>query len=95
VLARLLRARLESLIPASYGQLASLAQRFRERVRRVLPAPSRRPFWERMLQGPIAELVFSGRIKQAEEALERALEDSAQRGPQPGRSICRRWTRRS
>jgi uroporphyrin-III C-methyltransferase/precorrin-2 dehydrogenase/sirohydrochlorin ferrochelatase len=84
VLARLLRARLESLIPASYGQLASLAQRFRERVRRVLPASSRRPFWERMLQGPIAELVFSGRIKQAEEALERALEDSAQRGPQPG-----------
>jgi uroporphyrin-III C-methyltransferase/precorrin-2 dehydrogenase/sirohydrochlorin ferrochelatase len=84
VLARLLRARLESLIPAGYGQLAKLAQRFRERVKRALPVPSRRPFWERMLQGPIAELVFSGRIRQAEEELERALADSAQRGPQPG-----------
>src|SRR5512134_1783550 len=84
VLARLLRARVESLIPAGYGQLAKLAQRFRERVKRALPVPSRRPFWERMLQGPIAELVFSGRIRQAEEELERALADSAQRGPEPG-----------
>jgi uroporphyrin-III C-methyltransferase/precorrin-2 dehydrogenase/sirohydrochlorin ferrochelatase len=84
VLARLLRARLESLIPASYGELAGLAQRFRERVKRTLPQPSRRPFWERMLQGPVAQLALSGRIRQAEEALERALEDPAQRGPEPG-----------
>jgi uroporphyrin-III C-methyltransferase/precorrin-2 dehydrogenase/sirohydrochlorin ferrochelatase len=84
VLARLLRARLESLIPATYGQLASLAQRFRERVKRALPPSSRRPFWERVLQGPIAELVLSGRLRQAEDSLELALEDSAQRGPEPG-----------
>ncbi|MCK6429503.1 MAG: siroheme synthase CysG, partial [Burkholderiaceae bacterium] len=81
VLARLLRARLESLIPATYGQLAQLAQRFRERVKRALPPPARRPFWERVLQGPIAGLVFSGRLQQAEEALERELDDSTQRAP--------------
>mgnify|MGYP001279539473 CR=1 FL=1 len=84
VLARLLRARLESLIPASYGQLASLAQRFRDKVRQALPPQQRRPFWERVLQGPIAELVLSGRLLQAERALARAIADPAQGGPATG-----------
>jgi len=81
VLARLIRARLESLIPATYGQLAQLAQRFRERVKRALPPPARRPFWERVLQGPIAGLVFSGRLEQAEAELEREIDDPARRTP--------------
>ncbi len=84
VLARLLRARLETLIPSAYGQLASLAQRFRDRVKQALPQAQRRPFWERFYQGPIAELVFSGRVQQAERALERAIEDAAASGPAPG-----------
>ena len=33
VLARLIRSRLESLIPAGYGRLAELAGKFRERVK--------------------------------------------------------------
>ncbi len=84
VLARLLRARLEALIPSAYGQLAGLAQRFRDQVKHLLPAPARRPFWERVLQGPIAELVFSGRLPQAERLLAQSLDESAQRGPAPG-----------
>jgi uroporphyrin-III C-methyltransferase/precorrin-2 dehydrogenase/sirohydrochlorin ferrochelatase len=73
VLARLLRARLEALIPAGYGDLAKLAQRFRARVANAVPAAARRGFWERVLQGPIAELVFSGRLRQAEADLEAAV----------------------
>ena len=84
VLARLLRARLETLIPAAYGELAKLAQRFRDRVKSALPQPQRRPFWERVLTGPIAELVFSGRLPQAERALAQAIDDSAHEGPPPG-----------
>ncbi len=84
VLARLLRARLETLIPAAYGELATLAQRFRDRVKGALPQPQRRPFWERVLTGPIAELVFSGRLPQAERALARAIDDAAHRGPPEG-----------
>jgi uroporphyrin-III C-methyltransferase/precorrin-2 dehydrogenase/sirohydrochlorin ferrochelatase len=84
VLARLLRARLETLVPAAYGDLARLAQRFRDRVKRALPQPARRPFWERVLAGPIAELVFSGRLPQAERALAQAIDDSSNRGPQSG-----------
>ncbi|MDH3377008.1 MAG: siroheme synthase, partial [Gammaproteobacteria bacterium] len=47
VLARLLRARLETLIPASYGQLATLVQGFRDRVKaRFSTSNKRRLFWE-------------------------------------------------
>jgi len=84
VLARLLRARLESLIPAAYGDLAALARRFRDRVKQSLPQPQRRPFWEHVLTGPIAELVFSGRLPQAERALAQAVDDAAHRGPPEG-----------
>lgn len=76
VLARLLRARLESLIPAGYGRLAALAGAYRDRVKARFKPAERRRFWERALQGPIAELVFSGRDAEAREALEATLEDT-------------------
>ena len=74
VLARSMRARLETLIPQQYGQLAQLASRWRERVKQALPEADRRRFWEKVLQGPIAEQVFSGRVAQAEEAMTEALD---------------------
>ena len=76
VLARLLRARLESLIPAGYGRLAALAGAFRDRVKARFKPPERRRFWERVLQGPIAELVLSGRDAEARKALQAALDDT-------------------
>jgi len=79
VLARLLRGRLESLIPAAYGRLAALAAGFRDKVKRYIPAPQRRAFWEQVLQGPIAELVLSGR----EGAARVALDDALERGIEP------------
>ncbi len=74
VLARLLRGRLESLIPATYGRLAALAAGFRDQVKQRIPMAQRRAFWEKILQGPIAELVLSGREAAARAALETALE---------------------
>jgi uroporphyrin-III C-methyltransferase/precorrin-2 dehydrogenase/sirohydrochlorin ferrochelatase len=74
VLARLLRGRLESLIPVTYGRLAALAAGFRDRVKQRIPAAQRRAFWEKVLQGPIAELVLSGREGAACKALETTLE---------------------
>jgi len=74
VLARLVRARLETLIPATYGRLAKLAADYRQRVKdKFRHPPDRRKFWERVLQGPIAEMVFSGRDKAAREALDATL----------------------
>lgn len=74
VLARLLRARLETLIPASYGRLAALAARFRHQVKQRLPdTTERRRFWEKVFQGPVAELVYTGRDDEASAALQTAL----------------------
>jgi uroporphyrin-III C-methyltransferase/precorrin-2 dehydrogenase/sirohydrochlorin ferrochelatase len=75
VLARLLRARLESLIPARIGQLARLAGDFRDRVKRHFFDPrARRIFWERILQGRVAELVLSGDTEAARRQLTEAIE---------------------
>ncbi len=74
VLARLLRTRLESIIPAAYGQLAAFVGSFRKQVQKVLPDTSvRRAFWEKELQGRFAELVYNGRLDAAKAHLEQAL----------------------
>ncbi len=75
VLARVLRARLETMIPAAYGRLASLMKDFRGRVRSRFPdVRLRRRFWEHVLQGPVAETLFAGREAEALSELERQLE---------------------
>ena len=74
ILARLLKSRLETLIPAAYGRLAVLARTFRADVKaRFNNARDRRIFWEEMLQGPTAELVFARRESEAQESLKQAL----------------------
>lgn len=83
VLARLLRARLETMIPAAYGRLAASAASFRERVKLHFSHPAkRRMFWERALQGPFAEMIFAGREQAAQDYLERSLESEADDMPQ-------------
>jgi uroporphyrin-III C-methyltransferase/precorrin-2 dehydrogenase/sirohydrochlorin ferrochelatase len=79
VLARLLRARLESFIPSAYGRLAVLVDEFRQRVKQRFPdSRQRRYFWENVLQGRVAELLFAGHEQEAREALEGAIEDTEQ-----------------
>ncbi len=74
VLARLLRAKIEAAIPPAYGQLASLADKFRDKVKQHIKEPAqRRIFWEKAFQGAIAEQVFSGLTQEAEQQLEQAL----------------------
>lgn len=75
VLARLLRARLETLIPASYGRLAQLMARFRGHVKQRYPKmQERRRFWEHILQGPVAEMIYAGQDSEALDALEKIIE---------------------
>lgn len=84
VLARLLRARLETMIPIAYGRLAALAARFRERVKnRHTASAARRIFWEKTLQGPVAELVFAGRDEAAAKMLGDLI-DAAEDAPARG-----------
>jgi uroporphyrin-III C-methyltransferase/precorrin-2 dehydrogenase/sirohydrochlorin ferrochelatase len=80
VLARLIRAKIETWIPATYGQLANLGKRFRERVKQLFPdVQQRRVFWEDVFQGQIAESVFAGKLEEGERLLEARLAGAAPR----------------
>jgi len=73
-LARRVRAQLESLLPARLGELAQLAGRARERVRRALPQiERRRRFWDGLFSGSIATRVYAGDLAGAEAQLTREL----------------------
>ncbi|MEX0296849.1 siroheme synthase CysG [Pseudomonas putida] len=77
VLARLIRAKLETWIPSTYGELAALAARFRHKVKALYPdVNQRRGFWETVFQGPIAERQLAGQGAEAERLLQ-AMVDGA------------------
>ncbi|MGB5426714.1 MAG: siroheme synthase CysG [Gammaproteobacteria bacterium] len=85
VLARLLRSRLESFIPAAYGRLAQLVDDYRERVKQRFTVPEqRRYFWENILQGRVAELLFAGHEEKARTALQEAIDDTDAHYNDPG-----------
>jgi uroporphyrin-III C-methyltransferase/precorrin-2 dehydrogenase/sirohydrochlorin ferrochelatase len=74
VLARMIRARLESLVPAGYGRLAQLCADYRDQVKaRFQQQRDRRRFWDRVLQGGVAERIFSGHMDEAKVAMEKEL----------------------
>jgi uroporphyrin-III C-methyltransferase / precorrin-2 dehydrogenase / sirohydrochlorin ferrochelatase len=83
VLARLLRGKIEALIPHRFGALAGLAAKYRERVKAALPkGPTRKAFWEEIFEGEVAEQVFSGNQVEAEQQLEARIDQgcSTQQG---------------
>jgi uroporphyrin-III C-methyltransferase/precorrin-2 dehydrogenase/sirohydrochlorin ferrochelatase len=78
ILARMLKARLESLIPAGYGRLARLTGEFRIAVGKAISSPVvRRRFWETVLEGPIGEKALAGDDRGADADLARAIERAA------------------
>lgn len=82
VLARLIRAKLETWIPSTYGQLAGLAARFRTQVKNLFPdVTQRRAFWEEVFQGPIADRQLAGQGAEAERLLIAKIEGDAPIAP--------------
>ena len=78
VLARLLRARLETLIPQGYGKLAKLAGEFRSEVKAKIPTlTGRRQFWERAFEGQVSQLMFAGNETEATAQLKADLDSTA------------------
>src|SRR5699024_3034377 len=83
VLARLVRERIEAVIDGSFGQLASLLERWRGRIKARMPdVGTRRRFYEQLVRGRVADLVRSRAPQAAERELERAL--AAAPAPQRG-----------
>ncbi|NBI55825.1 siroheme synthase CysG [Photobacterium alginatilyticum] len=70
VLARLVREKLEALLPQHLGRMADIAGRFRNRLAQIVSSASqRRYFWEQAFNGRFSELVAAGQEKQAEQEL--------------------------
>ena len=66
VLTRMLRSRIEAMIPPAYGRLAALADRFRAKLRRHVPdIAMRRRMLEDIFAGRVADLVFANRDSEA------------------------------
>lgn len=75
VLARILRQKLESLIPFAYGDLARFAGGLRSMVKsRLKSFDQRRRFWERIFDGPVSALVLAGRESEAKALFHTDLE---------------------
>ena len=78
VLARLLRSKLETFIPAAYGRLATLLEEFRQKAKeRFGTSDNTRRFWEDILEGQVADLLIAGKDKAARETLEKAINDAS------------------
>ena len=79
VLSRMIRAKLETVIPSAYGVLAEIAGEYRQKVKdRFSKIKDRRAFWESIFSGVIAEKVFSGRINEAKDDIEKQLKQASQ-----------------
>lgn len=81
VLARKIRAQLESLLPASIGKLAVIARAWRSKVNeKIADAFGRRRFWERVFDGRVASEVNAHGAEAGHRAIAEML-DHAGRTP--------------
>jgi len=74
VLTRLLRSKLETVIPFAFGRFAEWMGGYRDRVKEKYPDMSeRRHFWEALLDGPASELFLAGKEAQAQDLVEQSI----------------------
>ncbi|MCW2306298.1 siroheme synthase CysG [Rhodobium gokarnense] len=84
ILARIIKARLETMLPSAYGRLARFVGELRGRVMEAITdGPARRRFWERIIDGPVADLVLSGSTEKAEATLNSELEAARREAARP------------
>lgn len=80
VMARIIREKLEALLPNSIGVMARMAGRWRTRVKQKMPSVQlRRRFWEQLFQGNFANLMASGKWQAAEHQLVSELQQPRKR----------------
>ncbi len=76
VLTRLVRSKIEALIPAAYGRLAAFTGRFREAIKKAAPEQGqRRRFWEQVVNGPVGEMVLAGQEDRAAQLVQKYIDN--------------------
>ncbi len=81
VLARLMKARLETMIPNGFSKLADLVGRYRNKVKQAIASgDGRKNFWESVLQGAFIDKVVHGNVEEAEQQLDAQIQQAAEHG---------------
>ncbi|VFP86486.1 siroheme synthase CysG [Candidatus Erwinia haradaeae] len=76
VLSRLLREKIESLLPSHIGKMAKIANQWRNKVKaRFYILSDRRHFWDKAFNGLFSSHIASGNIDEAKRVLDRQLGD--------------------
>ncbi|WP_165905744.1 siroheme synthase CysG [Raoultella sp. BIGb0138] len=74
VLSKLIREKIEALLPTHLGRVAEAASEWRQRIKTHLSTTAaRRRFWERVFNGRFASLMLAGNRAAADRALEEEL----------------------
>ncbi len=72
---RIIRSRLEAMLPLAYGRLSLLVGDFRKSVQNTLQSKrERRYFWNRIFSSPIIEMFLSGKEQEAERILKKEID---------------------
>lgn len=81
VLARVLREKIEALLPTSLGRMAEKASFWRNHLKtRLTSVTERRRFWERVFRGRFASLMHAGNETAAQQILEDELDNPGSSG---------------
>ena len=85
ILAREIRARLESWLPANYGRVAAAAGSLRDKVKAAVPGfDDRRRLWDRLLTGAFRQHVLAGDDTAAAQAADREIAQASLAAPAAG-----------
>lgn len=77
VLAQMIRGQIDQLLSPSLGRLAQLAASYRDAVEAVVPrGVTRRVFWRRFFQGPVADAINAGDEELARRKAKKLLADA-------------------
>jgi len=81
VLARLMKARLETMIPSGFSKLTDLVGRYRTKVKEAIKnEEGRKVFWESILQGAFIDKAVHGKAEEAESQLDKRIKQVAEHG---------------
>ncbi|MCG8336786.1 MAG: siroheme synthase CysG [Proteobacteria bacterium] len=87
-LARLIRAKLEAMLPQAYGRLATLISEFRIKAKELnRDREEKRKFWNKIFSSPIIDLFLSGKERQAKEEIQKEFESRETRKASTGQ-VC-------
>lgn len=77
VLARYIRTKIETMLPAGFGRIAAIAGEFRDKVKaKFATTQERRRFWEDAFQGPVVERVLAGQEQAARDLLQNLIDNA-------------------